>query len=454
MKRPSMKGKSVLKRNIDIELKKWISSPIRRPLLIRGARQVGKSFSVKQFAKENFDNCVTVNFEERPEFAECFKTYNIAEILEKISILAAEEIVPGKSLLFLDEVQDCPRAITSLRYFFEKSPWLHVIAAGSLLEFVLRQSDFRMPVGRISSLYMYPLTFGEFLEGTGQTKLNEYLSGVGLNAPIEPPFEDELEKHLRKYMIVGGMPEVVSYYASGITTEEMKSLQVSILQTYRADFAKYATVAKHKYLKDVFNSVPRLVGDRCKYSNINPDVQSRDLKDAINLLCEAKCLHPVYHSSGQGLPLETQKNAKKFKLLFMDLGLMQRSLGIDSQVMFDKDILSIHRGSMAEQYIGQQLIAGTKPYEEGRMFFWARDSRNSRAEVDYLLTLGAEILPVEVKAGKTGRLKSMRLFLDEHPESPFGIRFSQHELSWNNRILSIPLYLAEHWERLAEEIGG
>ncbi len=440
----------MLKRKIDAELKKWYKSPIRRPLLVRGARQVGKSFSIQQFGKTSFDNCVTVNFEERPEFAECFSTFDITEILEKISILDSRTIIPGKTLLFLDEIQECPRAITALRYFFEKRPLLHVIAAGSLLEFVFNSSEFRMPVGRVSSLFMYPLSFGEFLEGTGQSKLNRYLSEVDLNSPPDTLFQGELDKHIRKYMVVGGMPEIVSCYAAGISTEEMKSLQASILQTYQVDFAKYASTAQHKYLKDVFAAVPRLVGDRCKYSNINPDVQSRDLKNAISLLSDAKCVHTIPHTSAQGLPLATQMNKKKFKLLFMDLGLMQKSLGIDSQLMFEKDILSIHRGAMAEQYIGQQLIGSAKPYEEGQLFFWARDSRNSHAEIDYLLTQGADIIPVEVKAGKTGRLKSMRLFLDEHTNSPFGIRFSQHELSWNNRILSIPLYLAEHWERLAK----
>ncbi len=442
----------MLKRQIDAELQKWYISSIRRPLLVRGARQVGKTFSIQQFGATSFENCVTINFEERPEYAECFRTLDTAEILEKISILASREINPGKTLLFLDEIQECPRAITALRYFFEKLPMLHVIAAGSLLEFIFNSPDFRMPVGRVSSLFMYPLSFSEYLEGVGQHKLNQYLLGIDLNAPPEPVFREELTKHLRKYMIVGGMPEIVSKYESGISTEEMKALQASLLQTYQADFAKYGSTAQHKYLKEVFSAVPRLIGDRCKYSNINPDAQSRDLKNAIGLLRDAKCIYTVCHSSGQGLPLESQVNRRKFKLLFMDLGLMQQALGLDSQLMFEKDILSIHRGAVAEQYIGQQLIASTTSYDEGRLYFWARDSRNSRAEVDYLVTKGADILPVEVKGGKTGRLKSLRLFLDEHANSPLGIRFSQHELSWENPILSIPLYLAEHWKRLAGKI--
>ena len=301
----------MLKRQIDAELQKWYTSTIRRPLLVRGARQVGKTFSIQQFGATSFENCVTINFEERPEYAECFATLDPAEILEKIAILASCEIVPGRTLLFLDEIQECPRAITALRYFFEKLPLLHVIAAGSLLEFTFNSPDFRMPVGRVSSLFMYPLSFSEYLEGVGQHKLNQYLLGIDLNAPAEPVFQEEVTKHLRKYMIVGGMPEIVSKYASGISTEAMKALQASLLQTYQADFAKYASTAQHKYLKEVFTAVPRLIGDRCKYSNINPDVQSRDLKNAIGLLRDAKCIYTVYHSSGPGFTVGIASESEK-----------------------------------------------------------------------------------------------------------------------------------------------
>lgn len=248
------------------------------------------------------------------------------------------------------------------------------------------------------------------------------------------------------------MPGVVAAYVDNASPEEVKTLQTIILQTYKADFAKYASTSQHKYLKEVFAATPRLVGTQCKYSEINPHMQSRDLKDALALLEEARCLYQVRHSSGQGLPLAAQVNPKKFKLLFLDIGLMQRALGLGAALYLEKDIMTVNRGSVAEQFVGQQLLAAADPYEERAAFYWARARKSSQAVVDYLVSFGDKVFPVEVKSGKTGRLKSLRLFLDEHPGSPFGIRFSLHELSWHDRVLSIPLYMADQWSRLAEQV--
>lgn len=442
----------MLKRNIDLVLSDWKTSTTRQPLLVRGARQTGKTSSVIHFGKTSFNNIVIVNFEENPEFSKCFSSLDVFDILEKISILAGVEIIPGKTLLFLDEIQECPVAIVSLRYFYEKMPKLHVIGAGSLVEFALKSSDFRMPVGRISSIFMEPMTFFEFLDAVSHQKLRKYLETVDIQNGIDPVFHEKLSSLLRKYLIVGGMPGVVSAYAANASPEQVKILQLSILQTYQADFAKYASTSQHKYLKDVFLTAPRLTGSQCKYSHINPHVQSRYLKDALKLLTDARCLHQVFHSGGTGIPLESQVNPKKFKLLFLDAGLMQRSLGLDTKLMLDNDIMTINRGSVSEQFIGQQLMASTNYYEERKIYFWAREKKGSNAEVDFLVHLNSEVFPVEVKSGKTGTLKSMRIFLKEHPKSPFGLRFSMHELSMHDQVLSIPLYMAGQWKRLCRSL--
>ncbi|MEA2083924.1 MAG: AAA family ATPase [Thermodesulfobacteriota bacterium] len=439
-----------LKRYIDVELGDWKDSPVRRPLLVRGARQVGKTFSITHFGEAYFRNCLTINFEERPEFKGCFETLLVSEILEKIEMLSGGNIIPGETILFLDEIQECPRAITALRYFYEKKPELHVVGAGSLLEFAFKGDKFRMPVGRISSIFMEPLSFSEFLEALGRRKLNNYLAETTLQSGGIPSlYQDELEKALRKYFIIGGMPGVVAPYVQGISHTDVNKIQSAILQTYQADFVKYASSAQHKYLNDVFLAAPRLAGSQCKYSHINPYVQSRDLKNAITLLKDARCIYQIFHSSAQGLPLEAQKNQKKFKLAFLDIGLMQRSLGLDTQIMFDNDIMTINRGGVAEQYVAQQLLSSLEPFEEKKLYYWSRESRSSQAEVDFLVTIDGSILPVEVKSGKTGRLKSLRLFLKEHPDAPFGLRFSAHELSFHDQVLSIPLYMACHWKNIA-----
>jgi uncharacterized protein len=442
----------MMNRNINDALEAWKNSRIRRPLLIRGARQVGKTHSVEWFAKKNFKNYTLVNFEERPEMAACFASLKVQDILEKISLLTRTDIRAGETLLFLDEIQECPQAILALRYFYEKMPDLHVIGAGSLVEMVFKSENFRMPVGRISSIFMDPLTFGEFLDAMGHERLSEYLGRVEMAAGIDPVLNEELTRLLRKYLVVGGMPAVVAAYADNATPEEIKTLQATILQTYQADFAKYASTSQHKYLKEVFAAMPGLVGNQVKYTRINPHMQSRDLKNALSLLEEARCLYQVRHSSGHGLPLGAQTNPKKFKLLHLDVGLMQRALGLDAALHLDRDIMAVNRGSVAEQFVGQQLLTTANPYDERALFYWSRARKSSQAEVDYLVPLADRVFPVEVKSGKTGKLKSLRLFLDEHPESPFGIRFSPHELSWHNDVLSIPLYMAGHWPRLVEEI--
>lgn len=439
----------MLKRHIDNIFSQWKTSRTRQPLLVRGARQTGKTASVMRFGQVHFDHNVSVNFEEKPEFSQCFTSLDVHEIIEKISILSGSEIIPGRTLLFLDEIQECPPAILALRYFYEKMPALHVIGAGSLMEFAFNSPDFRMPVGRISSVFMEPMSFFEFLNAMSSKKIRAYLETVTIETGIEPAFQERIDKLFRKYLVIGGMPGVVAAYADQATPEEIKRLQLSILQTYQADFAKYASTAQHKYLQDIFTAAPRLTGTRCKYSQINPHAQSRDLKTAMGLLVKAKCVHQIFHSAGSGIPLEAQKNPKKFKLLFLDVGLMQRALGLDARLMLEEDIMTINRGSVAEQFTGQQLLAAIDAYEEKRLYFWGRETKSSSAEVDYLACMGPMVFPVEVKSGKTGALKSLRLFLDAHPECPFGIRFSMHDLSYHDRVLSIPLYLAENWQRFA-----
>jgi len=357
---------SMLKRKIDQKLEQWKNNDSRRPLLIRGARQVGKTYSVTQFGKKQFSNCVTVNFEERPQLARCFDTLIVDEIIEKIAIMTGSDIKPGETLLFLDEIQECPPAIIALRYFYEKLPKLHVAGAGSLVEMAFKSEKFRMPVGRISSLFMEPLSFTEFLEAIGRSKLKGHLDQVELETGINPIYQPELELALRKYLMVGGMPGIVAAYVKHGLPEEIKLMQTDILQTYQVDFAKYASFARHKRLKDVFQAAPRLIGNQCKYVHINPHVQSRDLKEALALLMEAKCLYQVFHSAGQGIPLESQINPQKFKLLFLDVGLMQRALGLDSVIMFAEDLMTINRGSVMEQFAGQQLLTAMDPFEERR----------------------------------------------------------------------------------------
>jgi len=453
-----------MNRNIFKSLADWKQSKTRQPLLIRGARQVGKTFAVELFGRENFRNLVTINFEERPEFKRCFDSYNPEEIIRKISILTGAVITSGETLLFLDEIQECPRAITALRYFKEKLPLLHIIGAGSLLEFALRSENFRMPVGRVQTLFMLPLSFYEYLEATGQGALLTFLGEVSANQAaskhssanhsIDEVIAEKLEKELRSYMILGGMPGAVHAHINGAPIQEIKHLQNSLLLTFQKDFAKYAATVKHKYLQEVFLSAPRMVGKRYKYAQVNPYVQSRELKEALILLSHAQCLYKVCHTAANGLPLEAEMNERRFKIVFLDIGLMQNTLGLDAKVMFERDLMPINAGAVVEQFVGQELLACQDPYLDKKLFFWNREQAGSTSEVDYIISIGSHPIPVEVKAGKRGTLKSMRVFLDKHPDCPLGIRYSTHELSYYEKILSIPLYMINETVSLCRSFIG
>ena len=426
-----------MNRDIDTVLEAWKQDERRRPLLIRGARQVGKSYTIHAFGQKSFDDLVVINFEQRPEYRACFDSLDPEEITASISILAQKDFVPGRTLLFLDEIQECPRAITALRYFYEQMPHLHVIGAGSLLEFALASEGLRMPVGRIQYLYMPPLSFGEFLDAMGEHRSREFIQKAP--AAVNPAVHEHLISWVKKYMVLGGMPAVVSEYISSGNLNKCQQIQTAILQTYRDDFGKYANRAKHKYLQKVFYAVPRWVSTKFKYSRVDADIQSRDLKEALELLEQAGIVHRVKRTSGAGLPLEAAVKDRHFKVVFLDVGLMQNICGSTGDLLLAEDLMKINAGAVAEQFVAQELLAYQDSYQKASLYYWAREARNSSAEVDYLVACGPRVVPVEVKSGKTGTLRSMHLFLEQYT-APVGVRISTLPFHNNLPILSIPFY--------------
>lgn len=440
-----------MRRDIEKELILWKAQKERYPLIIRGARQVGKSYLVEIFGKGHFQNIVVVNFEFQPQLKECFKSLDPSEIINKLQLLLGVQIKEDNTLLFLDEIQEHPQAIMSLRYFKEKMPKLAVIAAGSLLEFALRSANFKMPVGRIHFLYLEPFSFSEYLDATGNQNLRKFLSEVKLTDPIDDVIHKKLLELLRIYIITGGMPAVLNEYLSSNDLMNCQRIQTGLLQTYRSDFGKYAKFSQHKYLQKVFDAAPRLAGQRIKYSGIDAETRSRDLKNALNLLALAGVIKPIYLTKASGLPLGAQINEQKFKLSFLDIGLMQNSCGLQGRLITEDDFMQINAGAVAEQLVGQELTAYSDRHQQSSLYFWAREKRGSMAEVDYVVNIGPDIFPVEVKSGKEGRLKSLRLFIDEK-KSKFGIRISQDKLSYYDKILSIPLYMVEQMPRIVNSL--
>lgn len=439
-----------MKRDLEKDLFNWKEHKDRLPLLLRGARQVGKSYIVEEFGEKAFKNIVIVNFEFRPELKQCFTTLDPIEIINKLQLLMGESIEAEKTLLFLDEIQECPNAIMALRYFKEKYDRLAVIGAGSLMEFALNSSDFKMPVGRIQFIYLEPLSFGEFLTASGNELLRNHLRGIRLNSVFDDVVHQKLMDLLRIYLIVGGMPAVVKEYLENRNFLNCQRIQNSLLQAYRNDFGKYAKSSELKYLQKVLDETPRLVGNQIKYSNVDPHSKSRDIKQALNLLKLAGIVYPIYAAAASGLPLGAQANEMKFKLNFLDVGLMQNACGLQAELTLTNNFFLINAGAVTEQLIGQELRAYFDSYLKCGLFFWARDKKSSSAEVDYVVAVDSLIFPVEVKAGKTGTLKSLKLFIEEK-KSLFGVRFSQEKLSLHDKVLTLPLYMAEQMKRLARE---
>jgi uncharacterized protein len=439
-----------MKRNIINELLKWKESRDRLPLLIRGARQVGKTYIVEEFGKTHYPDMVKINFEQQREFKNCFNILYPEKILQLVYAVGGKAVVPGKTLLFLDEIQECPAAISALRYFYEQMPELHVIAAGSLLEFTMRQPDFNMPVGRVQSCYLKPLSFIEFLIAAGKNSLVEYISNVNIHDGIDNAVHQQLLMHVREYLVLGGMPAVLNTFFNTADLEQSQIRQHVILENYRHDFAKYAKYSDIKYLQSLFDKAPGLIGKHFKYSAVDPHILSRDLKRCVRDLIDAGVIYTCFATAASGLPLTTTINEKKFKLFFVDVGLVNYTTHLSSRTLMDEDLILLHQGMLAEQFVGQELLAYMPCYRNDPLYYWESSKPTSLAEIDFVLTTNDMILPIEVKAGATGRLKSLKIFMDEK-SSPIGLRISQNLLSFDNTILSIPLYMISQINRLVNE---
>ncbi len=434
-----------LHRQLEKELNAWRVGKLRVPILIRGARQVGKSYLIESFGKKYFNNIITINFELNPEYKTCFQTLDPIEICNAIEVMATKTITQGETLLFLDEIQDCPDAIRALRYFKEKMPGLHVIGAGSLLELVLNQATFRMPVGRVLFLYLYPLSFKEFLQSCNPQAI-DHLEKASVEKPLPEAIHNHLMKQLKIYLWLGGMPAVLQHYEAEQNLQQAQIIQAGVLETYERDFSHYHTVANPIYLRHCFRQVPLLIGQQIKYNKIDPDSRSRELKDALDALESANVIQRIHATAATGIPLDATVNDKKFKLNFVDVGLVKRANKLDVQLLLQDDFMLQNQGALTEQFVGQELLAYSPSYEKAKLYFWARDGHGN-AEVDYIISNGKSIFPLEVKSGKVGRLKSLQQFLIDH-NSKIGVRVSTLPLSFENNILSVPLYMMSELQRL------
>ena len=453
-----------MKRKALQELFEWKTRSGRKPLIIRGARQVGKTWLVRELANQ-FDNFVEINFDRNPEKAQMFIDNSINRGLELLQIDADQEVVPGKTLLFFDEIQAVPEMLPVLRYFYEEFPDLHVIAAGSLLEFILAEHEFSMPVGRVEYMHIGPLDFEEFLLAQGQARLVDFLCDFQLHESVPESIHTKLLNHLKLFFVVGGMPAAVVQYVETATTKAVSREHSTILQTYEDDFARYRKKIYPQMLRNIFRKLPALIGQKFKYVNIDPEERSKDIADSMRLLEMAKIFCRIRHSSGNGVPLGADIKEKVFKPLFLDVGLQAASLGL-SLPEFEgvNDLVMINAGAIAEQFIGQHLLYDGPSYELPQIYYWNREQKSSGAEVDYLLEYGATVVPIEVKSGKTGTLKSLQVFVAEKG-SALALRFNagipavsrlETTIATKPRVefdlVSLPLYMVCQTQRLIKSL--
>lgn len=427
------------KRLVDKYLNSWKVESTRKPLILRGARQVGKSSAVRQLAS-SFQHFVEVNFEENPNLKVLFtEDLNPQRIIEHLSIFIGKPIIPGNTLLFFDEVQACPAAVSSLRFFYEKMPDLHIIAAGSLLEFAL-QSLPSFGVGRVRSLFVYPFSFDEFLLAMSEERLLEAKQNANSLNPLPNILHQKLLDLLKTFLLTGGMPEAVAMYAKNRQLLDVQLVLDDLYIALKADFTKYKNTVPPTRLVEVFESVVQQMGGKFVYTKASASSNHGQIREALDLLIMAGLVLPVTHTAANGIPPGAEIDSKKRKMLLLDTGIFQRILGLNLvDFLFDSTSTLINKGAIAEQFWGLEYLKYGSPFSPPALYYWHRESPNANAEVDFVIQQGADLLPVEVKASGKGSMQSLRQFLKEK-NKPFGYRFSLENYSVYEDIQAHPLY--------------
>ncbi len=435
-----------MERKIIRDLIKWKNSPTRKPLILEGARQVGKTYVLQElFAKREYENIAYLNLQNpSPEIAELFDgSIEPQRLVDQLELLLHMDIIPGKTLIFFDEIQGVPRALTSLKYFYEDLPEQHIVAAGSLLGIFLHQ-DTSFPVGKVDILRLEPMDFQEFLWAKGERPLVEHL----LDEPEDTLFRSRLADLLREYFFVGGMPEVVKEWVQNHDILRTEGLQNNILMSYTRDFGNHADSTLAAKIRLVFESLPAQFAkksDKFVYGAIKDGARAREYELAIEWLVDAGIVRRVFCvKRGDKLPLKAYIDRSTFKLYFLDVGLFRCLAGISPELTFQKDaIFDEFNGLMAEQFVLQELAGRS-------LCFWNSDAQ---AEVDFVAQVGAQIVPIEVKSGENVHAKSLRIYRDKyHPA--LAVRFSLKDLAYDDGLLNIPLYESFLANRLIHQYLG
>ena len=436
-----------VQREIMDKLIQWKDSKRRKPLLLTGVRQCGKTYVLKEFGERYFDNTVYLNFEENERLAQLFEyNFDTDRILREITLTRKETITPGKTLLILDEIQECPRAITALKYFCENQKELHVACAGSLLGVALKRENFSFPVGKVNRLQMYPLNFREFLMANGSEEYLELLKAWPTDRPIPALYTEPLTRCLKEYYTVGGMPEAVKEWCDSHDMSVVEEIQDEILRDYADDFAKHAPVTQIEKIRWIWDSVPIQLGkenNKFVFSHVKKGKRAAELEDALQWLRDAGLITQLELVEKPELPLSSVADATYFKVYLSDLGLLRRRSGLSFQTILDEDALFMrYKGSLAENYVLNELLT-----QGEQVFFWRSDNT---AEIDILMESDGRIIPMEVKSADNTRAKSYHEFCKRYALE-VGYKISMKNIGESKiertRTVSLPLYLVWNWKR-------
>lgn len=436
-----------LKRKIDSTLSEWKKDPHHKPLLMRGARQVGKTTAVRHLAK-SFESFVEVNLEVDGEIRNFIEqSFDVQGFIALLEIRYAKRIVPGKTLLFLDEIQSCPRAVTFLRYLYENIQPLHVIAAGSLLEFAIAEV-IDIPVGRVRNIFVYPFSFAEFVSALGGDLILDHAKKAVRGSVQSESAHEKLLEYLKTFLIVGGMPAAVLKYVETKSFLAARDEQRDIMQNLKEDFAKYKTRVDPSVLRSTLQSVINQTGQQFTFSNSELELTYAKSKKCTDLMERAKIIMRIDCTRANGIPLGGDINAKDNKFMFFDTGLYLYETGLDlSEWINDSPEKFVNRGKLAEMFVAHELKKAGTPLDDNALYYWHRDNKNSNAEVDFVVQYKNAPLPIEVKSGVKGAMKSLRILMNEKSFS-LGVRASEENFGAidDGRIQIVPMYFIGEYE--------
>lgn len=436
-----------MKRDIFDDLVKWKDSTRRKPLILTGVRQCGKTYILKEFGSKCFSNTCYINFESNSKYAAIFEyDFDVARILKELEFLENTTITPGETLLVFDEVQECPKAITSLKYFCENMKELHLVAAGSLLGVALKQENISFPVGKVNRMQLYPMNFKEFLQAMGEEKYLRLFEEWDVDREIPEVYTKPLERMLKSYYVVGGMPEAVLEYSNTNDFHVVMEIQDEILADYADDFSKHAPITEIEKIRLIWDSIPKQLAkenNKFVFSHVKEGKRAHELEAALQWLKNAGLIELLELVKNAEVPIAMNADATYFKVYMSDIGLLSRRLGLTIENFTNEnDTLRTFTGAVTENYVLNELISQKK-----NAFFWRS---GNTAELDFIYENAGKVIPLEVKAATNTRAKSYRQFCKKY-HSQTGMKASMKNIAENDvegtKTISLPLYLIWNMDR-------